>query len=278
MTSVFTAIDGCKIAYRDEGQGMPLICLAGLTRDRRDFDYVAPHLKGVRMICMDYRGRGLSEWSGAESYSIPQESQDVLSLMDHVGLEKAAILGTSRGGLIGMGLAATVPQRIIGLCLNDVGPVLDRAGLDRIDTYLGVPPKAKTHEAMARLLAMTPGFANIPHDRWLEEATHLFNATEDGLALRYDPALRDPFIEAMAGEIPDAWPLYDMIPDIPMALIRGVNSDLISAATADEMQARRPRLIRAEVPDRAHIPFLDEPEARAALLEFITQCRDASLD
>ena len=122
----FTAADGARIAYRDEGQGLPVLCLAGLTRSMDDFDYLAPTLAGCRMIRMDYRGRGQSDWTGAATYTVPQEGADALALLDHLGIAKAAIVGTSRGGLIAMYLAAVARDRLLGVCLNDVGPELRR--------------------------------------------------------------------------------------------------------------------------------------------------------
>ena len=98
----FTASDGARLVYRDEGEGLPVLALSGLTRTGGDFDYLAPHLPDVRLIRPDYRGRGGSDWTGAESYTVPREAQDALELLDHLGLESAAVLGTSRGGLIGM--------------------------------------------------------------------------------------------------------------------------------------------------------------------------------
>ncbi|WP_095588632.1 alpha/beta fold hydrolase [Actibacterium ureilyticum] len=270
--NIFTTPDGAKLAFTDTGSGQPLLCLAGLTRNSADFDYVAPHLGGVRMICMDYRGRGASDWTGADTYTVAQEAQDALALLDHLGIERAAILGTSRGGLIGMGLAASVPDRIAGLCLNDVGPVLERGGLERIFDYVGRNPSAPTHAALAeKLPAYMPGFANVPPERWLSEVQHHYDETADGLVIRYDPALRDSFLAAFQADIPDAWPLYDTIGPIPLAVIRGANSDLLSAQTVAEMARRRPDLIHTDVPDRAHVPFLDEPESLTALNTFLEQ-------
>ncbi len=269
----FTAADGTHLAYTDEGIGLPLICLAGLARTGADFDYLAPHLPPLRLIRPDYRGRGRSGWSGAESYTIPQEAQDVLALMDHLGLQRAAILGTSRGGLIGMALAATARDRLIALCLNDVGPVIERAGLERIFDYVGRNPSAPDHAAAARAMQKAmPGFAGVPQARWLEEAQKHFAATGSGLRITYDPALRDSFLAAYDAPQPDLWPLFDACGGLPLALVRGANSDLLSVETADEMARRRPDMIRAEVPGRAHIPYLDEPEARAAILAWLEQC------
>ena len=107
----FTASDGARLAYRDEGEGLPVLCLAGLTRSSTDFDFLASHLPDVRLIRADYRGRGGSEWTGAATYTVPREAKDALELLDHLGLEQAAVIGTSRGGLIAMVLAATARPR-----------------------------------------------------------------------------------------------------------------------------------------------------------------------
>lgn len=272
----FHVQDGTKLAYRDEGQGLPVLALAGLTRDSRDFDYLAPHLSGVRLIRLDSRGRGGSDWTGHASYTVPQEAADALALLDHLGIDKAAIIGSSRGGLIGMFLAATAKHRLTGLCMNDVGPVLEKAGLDRIVGYLGVRPEAKTLEAIAAALPLAnPGFFNVPSSRWREEAERHFRETESGVELTYDPELRQSFETAVSGPAVDLWPLFDALKDLPIALIRAENSDLLSREAAQAMQARRPDMIYAETADRAHIPFLDEPEALAAIRTWLERVKEA---
>lgn len=272
--SHFRAEDGASLAYSDQGQGLPVLALAGLTRNGRDFDYLAPHMRDVRLIRPDYRGRGDSDWTGASSYSVAQEARDALALLDHLGLEKAAILGTSRGGLIGMALAATAHDRLLGLCLNDVGPVVERAGLDRIRDYIGRNPAPRSWAELARRLPdAMPGFANVPDSRWLEEAQRHYDETADGLRINYDPALREAFLAAFDGPAFDLWPLFDAAQGLPLALIRGANSDLLSPATTAEMRRRRPDMILAEVPDRAHIPFLDEPEALRAIGDWLALMR-----
>lgn len=256
------AEDGARLAYRDEGEGAAVLALAGLTRDGRDFDYLAGHLRGVRLIRLDARGRGASDWTGPDSYTVAQEARDAIALMDHLGLSSVAVIGSSRGGLIGMVLAATAPARLTGLCLNDVGPVLDPAGLGRILDYLGLPPGPSTLAQMAqRLAGASSGFSNVPATRWLQEATRHFTETPSGLGLTYDPALRVSFQAAMAGPEVDLWPLFDAACQRPLALVRGANSDLLSAQTTADMCRRAPGMIWADVPDRGHIPFLDEPEA-----------------
>lgn len=270
MVDFFTTSDGARLAYHDEGAGLPLLCLPGLTRTMADFDYLRPHLPPLRLIRMDYRGRGQSQWTGAASYSVPQEGRDVLELLDHLGVGKAAVLGTSRGGLIGMVLAAVAKDRLLGLCMNDIGPVIDRAGLARISDYLGRNPATMTHTALAaKLPSVSPGFANVPASRWLEEARLHYAETPEGLRITYDPTLREAFLAGFNGPEVDLWPLFDALAGVPVAVIRGANSDLLSPGTLAEMQRRRADLIVAEVPDRAHIPFLDEAESLAAIRAFL---------
>lgn len=267
----FAAADDARIHYTDTGEGLPLLCLAGLTRNGSDFDYLAPHLPPLRLVRMDYRGRGGSEWSGPQTYSVPQEADDALRLLDHLGIESAAILGTSRGGIVGMFLCATAPGRVRGLCLNDVGPVLEDEGVERIRDYIGRRPAAvRSLEEVAQALQATAhGFANVPEGRWLEEARRHFIEADGRLDINYDPALREAFLAALDAQQGDAWPLFEAACAKPLALIRGGNSDLLSRATTDEMQRRCPSMILAEVPDRGHIPFLDEPEALAAIRLFL---------
>jgi pimeloyl-ACP methyl ester carboxylesterase len=271
MTDIqhFTAEDGTRLAFRDTGEGLPLLCLPGLTRSMADFDYLAPHLPPVRLIRMDYRGRGASDWTGAATYTIEQEGRDALKLLDHLGVQKAAILGTSRGGLIGMVLGAVARDRVLGLCLNDVGPEIARDGLTRIFDYVGRNPAGKTIEGFADRLSRTPGFDDVPMSRWLDEARKLAVETPEGLRIPYDPALREAFLAAFDGPPVDLWPLFDALAGLPLALIRGANSDLLTPDTVAKMRARRPDMDFAEVPDRAHIPFLDEPEAVALICSFL---------
>ncbi|MFN7223919.1 MAG: alpha/beta fold hydrolase [Paracoccaceae bacterium] len=273
MTQFFTTQDGTRLAFDDRGDGLPVLCLPGLTRTMGDFDYMLPHLPPCRVIRMDYRGRGQSQWTGADTYTLPIEGRDALDLLAHLGLDRVAVIGTSRGGLIGMMLAAVAHERLIGLMLNDVGPEIHRPGLERIFDYVGRNPAPKTHAALAAALpAVMTGFANVPDSRWIEEARLHYTQSPDGLRITYDPALRDSFLAAFQGPPVDMWPLFDACAGLPLALLRGENSDLLSVQTAQEMRRRRPDMIFAEVPDRAHIPFLDEPESVAVLHAFLKAC------
>ncbi len=271
--SSFQAEDGANLVYSDEGEGLPLLALAGFTRNMRDFDYLARHLVGVRLIRLDSRGRGESQWTGADTYNVPQEARDAIALLDHLKVARTAVIGSSRGGLLGMVMAAMAPDRIGGVCFNDVGPVLERAGLERIGTYIGIEPAVATLEEIAdRMPAAMPGFDHVPDLRWEQETTRRYTQTSHGVTLPYDPELRTAFQKALATAPPDAWPLFDALAGIPLALIRGANSDVLSRAAADAMAARRPDMIRAEVADRGHTPFLDEPEALAAIQSWLELC------
>ncbi|MEN9012608.1 MAG: alpha/beta hydrolase [Yoonia sp.] len=265
----FKAADGTKLYFEESGKGIPVLCLAGLTRNTADFDHVAPHMP-VRLIRMDYRGRGQSDWADPATYTIQQEAADALALMDHLGLEQAAILGTSRGGLIGMFLAATAKDRLLGVALNDIGPVIEDAGMDVVRAYVGRNPAQDTHEDAARARATQwTQFSNVPHARWLAEVRAHYAQTIDGLVIRYDPKLRDAVLANADVPTPDLWPMYDALGGLPLALIRGANSDLLSEETADEMLRRRPDIIRADIAGRGHVPFLDEENALDALTEWL---------
>lgn len=263
----FETPDDTTLAFTDEGEGLPVLCLAGLTRNGTDFDYLAPHLSGIRLIRLDYRGRGASDWADPTTYTFPIEAQDALALLDHLGLDKAAILGTSRGGIIAMLLAATAKDRLLGVCLNDIGPVVDPGGLDVIRAYVGKNPAAGTYEEAAKARErFMPGFKNVPESRWMDEVKKHYILTQSGLQINYDPDLARIFDGAETDTAPsDFWPVYDALHGLPLAVIRGKNSDILSPETAAEMRRRRPDMIYAEIPDRGHVPFLDEPESLAAI-------------
>lgn len=262
----FTTSDGLSLHYGDTpGGAPPILCLPGLTRTGADFAYVAPHLAPHRLIRLTARGRGRSDRADPDSYTVATEASDAVALLDHLGLARAAILGTSRGGLVAMWLAATAKDRLTGVALNDIGPEIAPEGIAAIRGYVGREPGLPDHDAAARAMAHRfAGFANVPHDRWLAEARLHYAATPDGLRITYDAALAQTMADPSEPG-PDLWPLFDALAGLPLALIRGANSDLLTAKTAAEMRRRRPDMIYAEVPDRGHVPFLDEPAALSAL-------------
>lgn len=261
-----TAPDGVRLAYDDRGSGPAILCLPGLTRNMEDFEpVVAAFADRARVLRMDFRGRGASDWAkDPSSYSVPQEAQDVLAVLDHLGLERVAILGTSRGGLVAMMLGALAKPRLAGVFFNDVGPAVEPAGLDYIMSYLGKPPVFKTFEdAAAALPGLNPSFHNVPDTTWAAFARRNFEARDGALHLRYDPRLREAVAQAFdtSKPLPDLWPLFDGLAGLPLALLRGAGSNILSAATAAEMRRRMPDMLFAELPDRGHVPFLDEPAA-----------------
>lgn len=273
--SRFTTSDGLSLHYTDEGEGPVVLCLSGLTRNGADFDYAMPALAGCRVVRLDYRGRGQSDWAEDHmSYTIPRETQDVVELMDHLGLDSAAVLGTSRGGLIALTLAAMARDRLAGVCFVDVGPVLELAGLAVVVDYLGRNPAWQSHDEAAEVIgSRMAGFAGVPESRWRKEVEKHFVETDGGLSINYDPKLRDAVLAGFdpEAEAPDLWPFFEALKDMPVACIRGGNSDLMSAETLAEMQARMPGMIAATVPDRGHVPFLDEAESVVALRAWIEE-------
>ena len=266
----FNTSDGLSLFYEDEGHGTPVLCLSGLTRNVTDFTYLIPHLPDHRVIRMDYRGRGQSDYADDfMSYSILREGQDAIELMEHLGLDRFALIGTSRGGLIAMALSVTHPGRMTGVVLNDIGPEVAPIGIERIMDYVGKTPPFANLDAAADALAAghAAGFPGVSLIRWREQAEFMWtDVPGGGVALRYDAKLRDAMIgQAGAGEAPDLWLLFDGLRELPVAAIRGENSDLLSVETFEKMQARHPNLIATTVPDRGHVPFLDEQEAVTAI-------------
>lgn len=270
----FAAPDGARLFYADEGEGLPLLALPGLTRNGGDFDHLAPHLRDLRLLRLDSRGRGRSEFTGPATYTVPQEAADAVSLLDHLGIARAAVLGTSRGGLVGMWIAATARDRLLGVALNDIGPALEAGGLRDIQGYLGRAPGQRTWEEVARARAAQWGhFRDVPHARWLHEVRNHFEETPEGLSLRYDPRLAEAF---GTGEAPPLWPLFDALAGLPVAALRGESSNILSPATFAEMRRRRPDMIAAEIPGRGHVPFLDEPGSLAVLNAWLGRCREVA--
>lgn len=271
----FTTSDGLGLHYEDEGAGKVILCLAGLTRNSRDFDFVAPHLGDFRLVRLDYRGRGRSDRDpNHANYNVVREAQDAVELLDHLGLETASVLGTSRGGLVAMAMAALHGDRLGAAILNDVGPVIAPEGIAFIMTYVGKPPSYRTMDEAAAGLAgfFAREFPGVAPAVWQKLARVQYVETADGLSLSYDPKLRDALIaQAEAGPPPDLWPMFEALKGRPAGVIRGANSNLLAEKTLAEMQARLPKLVVGTVPDRGHVPFLDEPEALRVIREVMEQ-------
>lgn len=273
----FTTSDGLRLHYTETGDpsGRPLLCLAGLTRNSDDFGFLADALPDARLIALDYRGRGLSQYDpDYMNYNVLREGHDALELLDHLGLDSVVVMGTSRGGLIAMALAASAPERLRGVILNDVGPEIGPDGMARIMTYLGITPDAPDLDTLARRMqaAEAQDFPGVPLDIWRRQVAAQFAETPDGLALRYDPALRRAILEQAAGQVaPDLWLFFEALKTLPTAVLHGENSDILLADTVAEMARRHPGLIVATIPDRGHVPFLNEPASVAAIRQVLEQ-------
>ncbi|TFG88558.1 MAG: alpha/beta hydrolase [Hyphomicrobiales bacterium] len=279
MTKFFEGPDGRRLAYQDTGGiGPVVLCLAGLTRNARDFAGLAAHLAAhYRVLRIDSRGRGLSEWADdpVAEYTVPIEAGDALALLDHLEIPRAAIIGTSRGGILGVILGATASARMNCLVLNDVGPVIEPQGLAGIVGFLGIEPRADTFEAAAEGLerAMGAAFPDLSAKQWLGFARTIYRDDGGRPRLSYDPRLRQAVEVAMkaakqAGQ-PDLWGFFDALTGLPILAIRGANSDILSAETLAEMARRRPDMAHVTVANRGHAPFLDEPEALTAIDTFL---------
>ena len=276
------ADDGLHLHYSETGAengGIPVVCLPGLTRPAADFDHLAGILasgktgKARRVLALDYRGRGLSEWDkNPENYTLPVEHADMLKVLKAAGVERAIFIGTSRGGLQTMLTAAQLPQLIHAAVLNDIGPVIESAGLMRIKSYVGKFPVVTRWSEIIQILkfGMSGQFSALS-DAEFETYAHLTFVEKDGqIVMRYDPALTatlanfDP-----ANPIPPAWPLYEALGNVPVLILRGENSDLLSPETATEMLHRHTNAQVHVVAGQGHAPLLlDEPTC-ARVAEFV---------
>ena len=274
MTSYYQSDDGLRLAYEIKGNkdGLPVLCLAGVSRNSSDFDYLAQSTNEFALICPDYRGRGLSEWDeNHANYTALVEARDILKLLDILAIDSIPVIGTSRGGFVAVFMANLAPKKVAGIIFNDVGPVVENASLLRILEYIGRNPSAKTFsEAAENLEKYSVGFTDVPQNRWLDEAHKHYIKTSDGLKINYDPKLFIGIKELLeAKNEVDFWPIFNVLQTMPFGLIRGSNSDLLSPATANKMQKSFPHGIFTEVPGRGHPPFLDEKEGLDLIYTFL---------
>jgi pimeloyl-ACP methyl ester carboxylesterase len=254
-----------------------ILCLPGLTRNSRDFETVLPWLAAERrVVCTDFRGRGKSQYADdPQTYRADVEAADTLALLDHLKLARVAIIGTSRGGIVAMILAAMAKPRLTGVLLNDIGPVLEPAGLLRIRSYLGkAPPFTDWDDAVAAVKRTNPGVVGLSDADWLAFARRVFRDDNGRPAPDYDAKLATTFPteeQITSGKLEPLWPLFDNLAGLPVSVLRGENSDLLNARTVEEMAARHAGLDATTVPGRAHVPFLDEPESRVAIERWLAR-------
>jgi pimeloyl-ACP methyl ester carboxylesterase len=267
------AADGTPLHAREYGvrSGLtPVVCLPGLTRNAKDFETIAPRLAEQRtVVALDFRGRGRSGRADPTTYRPDQEAADTLAVLDHLGISRFAIIGTSRGGIVAMIMAARALDRMAGVAFNDIGPRIDKDGLLRIRAYLGSDPQfASWDDAVAALKSTNPGFPDLSEDAWHAFARRVYREADGVPRADYDMGLTVTFPSAediAAAKTPELWPLFDMLTPLPCLVLRGENSDLLSDATVAEMQKRHAKLAAVTVARRGHVPFLDEPESIAAI-------------
>ena len=268
----WNSVEGVRLHYRDypgPADQPPILCLPGLTRNARDFETVADRFAGEwRVIAVDFRGRGMSDFDPQpERYAYPFFVADVLKLLDQLGIADAVFVGTSLGGIVTMLLAATDSERIAGALLNDIGPVIEREGLEFIARYLGKERSfASWDEAAAEIAESNADrYPRFTAEDWKAFARRLCDERDGTIRFAYDMRIVDNFHVAMAAPPVDAWPYFRALAGRPVTIVRGELSDLLSRSTAERMVAELPEAELVTVPQTGHAPTLGEPESIAAL-------------
>jgi pimeloyl-ACP methyl ester carboxylesterase len=276
----FSARDGLRLYARHYpapgSTRRPVLCLAGLTRNGRDFHRLATRLSGSGegardVYTLDGRGRGRSahdrDW---RNYSLRVEADDALDFMTLAGLAEAAIVGTSRGGLIAMLIAVLRPCALAAAVLNDIGPVVEREGHARIAAHVGRIPLPADWEEAAQIVRELHRrqFPAVPAEAWAEAARASFDEVDGLPAPGCDPAIART-VSPMDGPMPELWPQFEALARVPVLAIRGQNSDVLSAGTLERMRARHPRLEALTVAGQGHAPFLGDAQTAAAIAAFL---------
>jgi pimeloyl-ACP methyl ester carboxylesterase len=263
------------LAYLEWGErdAKTLVCVHGLTRCARDFDFLAPEMarRGYRVICPDVAGRGDSDWlADPMDYAVPTYTKDLLMLLVRLQLESVHWVGTSLGGLIGMAISAIPDSPIQRLVLNDVGPVLTVAALQRMATYVGKWPPIPTIEAAEQFVrAISASFGPHTDAEWRFLTEHVVRRNADGsLRMHYDPAIAVPFNAEMPSSDVELWSFYDAI-RCPTLALRGEQSDLLSRDTVAQMAVRGPRAKAVEIPGVGHAPTLIHADQIAIVRDFL---------
>jgi pimeloyl-ACP methyl ester carboxylesterase len=280
-----TAQDGLKLHVRQWGRraapGLPVVCLPGLTRSVADFEVLAPALAADaraprRVLALSSRGRGKSQYDPkAENYSLQVELADLLAVLTALEVAPSVFVGTSRGGLLSMLLAVARPTVIAGCVLNDIGPVLESQGLARIKSYVGKlsPPASWQDAADGMRNLFGAQFTRLSAEEWLAFARRTFKEEGTRIVPDYDAriatALADMNLEK---PVPTMWKEFDALAGVPILVVRGANSDLLSTATVAEMQRRHPHIKSIEVPDQGHAPLLRETPVIEQIAELVRSC------
>lgn len=280
--SIFVATqDGLRIHLREFGvsttSGLPVLCLPGLTRTVADFESLALALASTRrVIAIDSRGRGQSDYDqNPENYNLAVELADIVSVLGALAIGPALFIGSSRGGILTMLLAAAHPVAVAGAVLHDIGPVIEPVGLARIKGYVGKLPRPGSFAEGADILRreFQIQFPKLTNEQWLAAARRAWKVEHGVLAPTYDVRIAQSFAKADDGQpMPTLWREFDALAHVPLLVIRGVNSDILSAATIAAMQARHPGLESIEVADQGHVPLLEGAEVVSYISRFVERC------
>ena len=285
----YSAPDGFKLHARIYGEAnsapWPVVCLPGLTRNARDFHELALHLSARsatarKVIAFDYRGRGQSAYDPDIShYNVGVEAGDVLAGLAALNIGEAAFIGSSRGGLIIHVLGMMRPAVLKAIVFNDIGPVIEAAGLAHIRSYLDPSPKPKTRAEVVSGQRGAHGgdFPALVEADWERMASALYRETNAGLMPDFDPRL----VETLAGldltqKLPDLWPQFEALAKIPMLTIRGARSRLLSTETLEQMRKRHPDIETITVEGQGHAPFLETGSLPGAIAAFLDRAEQTS--
>ncbi len=270
---------GLKLHVRDRpGDGVPVVCLPGLARTLEDFEALAAHLTSPeggsrRVLSISSRGRGLSDRDPDPSrYQVKQEAEDALAVLDALGVDRAAFVGTSRGGLLTMTIAALRPAIIGAAVLNDIGPEIELEGLVRIQRMLTSFALPETFEQGARWIrvANADRFTALGPDDWMRWARRAWRETDGRLEPACDPALSETLKGVdLTKPIPAIWPLFDALKAVPLMIVRGELSDLFGEAQLGRMVERRPDAVVQRAPGQGHAPLLDDAPTMGAIASFL---------
>jgi pimeloyl-ACP methyl ester carboxylesterase len=287
-TTFVTAQDGLRLHVQEWGPrigvALPVVCLPGLARTAVDFEPLARALAGDvrpphRVVVLDSRGRGKSQYDpNPANYTLKVELADLLAVLTALEIPQAVFVGTSRGGILTMLLAAARPTAIAGCVLNDIGPVIESEGLARIKSYVGKLPQPASFQDGAEMLRKLFGsqFPRLGEPDWLAFAHRTFKQEGGRLVSDYDPQLAT-ILQAVDLEqpMPTLWKEFEALAGVPVLVVRGANSDILSSATLAQMRARHPAMKVIEVPDQGHAPLLSEPSLIGDLVAFVRSCAES---
>ena len=261
-------------------RGLAVVCLPGLTRTTADFDALAPALAdsghAARVIVIDSRGRGQSEWdSNPENYNLAVELDDVASVLTALAIARAVFVGSSRGGILTILLAAAHPTAIAGAVLHDIGPVIEPEGVARIKSYVGKLPQPNTMTEGAGILRDLFGaqFPKLTAEHWVAAAQRTWRMDNGALVLTYDVKLAQTLADFdVEHPLPPLWKEFDALARVPVLVIRGAYSDILSEATVKAMRTRHPGLEYIEIPDQGHVPLLEGEDLLHRIAGFVAKC------